>query len=67
MINVQLTSTNVVYDSFNVFLKTINIYIIIKEFVFVIKYSKKLKKEILHKIWLKYDINRSYKVKKHKV
>lgn len=38
-----------------------------ERFVFIIKYSKKLKKKILQKVWLKYDKRESYKAKRYRV
>lgn len=42
-----------IYNIFDNFLK------------YVIKYRKKSEKEILYKVWLKYNKNKSYKAKKH--
>lgn len=57
---------HIIYNNFDIFLKNINIYIVIKRFVFIIKYSKKSKKKILYKIWLKYNKHKLYKVEKYK-
>lgn len=65
--NLQLFPTNIVYNSFDNLSKARNTYAIVEKFAFAIKYSKKLKKNFLRKVWLKCDKNRSYKVKKHRV
>lgn len=61
--NLQLPPTNVVYNSFNNFVKVVNIHTAVERFAFAIKLSKKLKKEILGKIWLESDKYGSYKAK----
>lgn len=65
--NLQLFSTNIIYNSFDNFFKTINTYTIVERFVFAIKYSKKSKKRILCKVWLKCNKNRFYKIKRYKI
>lgn len=65
IINLQTSSINRVYDSFNDFFKAVNTYIATEEFIFVIKYSKKSKKKILRKVWPECDKSKSYKAKRY--
>lgn len=67
IINLQLSSTNIIYNSFDNFLKVVNTYATAKKYVFAIKYSKILKKELLCKFWFKNDKNGFYKAKKYKI
>lgn len=54
-----------IYNSFDIFLKAVNIYIITERFAFVIKRCKKSKNNILYKVWLKCDKSGFYKAKKY--
>ena len=65
IINLQLFFISIIYNSFDIFLKGMNSHMIIEHFVIKIKCSKKSKKEILYKLWLEYNKNRSYKAKRH--
>ena len=65
--NLQRLPTHMVYNSFDIFFKAVNLHAATEGLVFAIKHSKKSKKGILYKVWLECDKSESYKVKKHKV
>lgn len=62
--NLQLSLIYIVYNSFDIFFKAINTYVVTERFVFINKRDKKWKKKILCKVWLKYDKTNLTKQKK---
>ena len=62
--NIQPPLTNVVYNSFDIFLKAVNTHAVTEGFTLVIKHSKKSKKAILCKVLLECNKSKSYKSKK---
>lgn len=56
-----------VYNIFDNLFKTVNTYSIVERIFFIIKYNKKLKKEILYEIWLWYNKSESFKIKKYQI